>query len=149
MAFVISSSWLGNRTWMSLCTKPENRNYLNFCKTAHDLLLSSFCFLWNMAVLKLCTQNHHMTYGICFDNARYYTQSEVEKARNGFKCKILIFGSLALEMLKNNQCLTSLGNAKKTTNLSQVLEMLDLGAVTRMSPLDRPPSPYSQYGLAI
>ena len=51
--------------------------------------------------------------------------------------KILIVGSLALEVLK------------KATKVSLVLEMLDLGAVRRRSPLDRPPSPYSLYGLAI
>ena len=61
--------------------------------------------------------------------------------------KILFFVSLALEILKKS--LTGLGNPKKSTNVSLVLEMLDLGAVRRMSPLDRPPSPYSPYGLAI
>ena len=63
--------------------------------------------------------------------------------------KILFFGSLALEMLKKNKVSLVLEMLKKTTNLSLVLEMLDLGAVRRMSPLDRPPSPYSPYGLAI
>ena len=73
-----------------------------------------------MAVLKLCTQNHHMTYGICLDNVRYFTQFEApwnliltgsKKLEMVLNAKILIVGSLALEVLKSNQSLTGLGNA--------------------------------------
>ena len=64
--------------------------------------------------------------------------------------KILIFGSLVLEMLKKTTKVSlALDMLKKATKVSLVLEMLDLGAVRRRSPLDRPPSPYSPCGLAI